>query len=267
MLQIRLQLLDRKLKVVNDHLHGFGRGESDHEVLAAGQHGHQHLVQLGPQLRRQLDPAPLAHEPAHSPPDYPVVALLHPQLQAQGAGQPAVKVYLVIQIEGRQPHGVVDGVLLKDCGQVSGVHGRVIVPDHGHQERAERLPVLVEQSEENSLTARPPAVLPAVAALLARELLRVLVPEAEVLARQRQVVGHQFRADLLDCLQPEELLLDAVGLQSHGVPGVLNVLGWPVFHAQEDALQEVKIKNCKSLKQKAFTLRGEAKTANEGKAC
>ena len=231
LLQVGLQLLHGELKVVNDHLHGLGGGQSDHKVLVVGQHRHQHLVQPRPQLGGQLDPAPLAHEPAHAAPHDAVVALAHAQLQRQGARQPAVEVNLVVEIECRQTHGVVDGVLVQDGGQVGGVHGGVVVADEGDEQRRQDLPVLVEEGEEDGLAARPPAVLPAVPALLAGEPLGILVPKLQVVAGERQVVGDELGADLLDGLGSEELLLDGVGLEGEGVPGVLNILGWSIFHA------------------------------------
>ena len=98
----------------------------------------------------------------------------------------------------------------------------------------------MEQCQEHCLTTWSPAVFPAVSALLTCKLLRVLIPELEILSCQWKIVCDQTGADLLDGIWSEELLLDGVSLQCQGISGVLNILGRSVLHTQQDALEEVE---------------------------
>ena len=58
---------------------------------------------------------------------------------SQAAGQPGVEVYLVVEVEGCMSDGGVDGVLVKDGGEVGGVHGGVVGPDQVNQQRGQQL--------------------------------------------------------------------------------------------------------------------------------
>jgi hypothetical protein len=45
--------------------------------------------------------------------------------------------------------------------------------------------------------------------------------------------------------------------------GILQVLGWPVFHAEQDGLQEVEAENGEPLEEQSFPLLGEAEGTDE----
>jgi hypothetical protein len=45
--------------------------------------------------------------------------------------------------------------------------------------------------------------------------------------------------------------------------GVLQVLGWPVFHAEQDGLQEVEAENSEPLEEQSFPLLCEAEGTDE----
>ena len=58
----------------------------------------------------------------------------------------------------------------------------------------------------------------------------------------------------------------AFGGTLEGVPGVLDVLGWSVLHAQQDRLQQVETEDGEPLEHETLALGGEAETADEGEA-
>ncbi len=45
--------------------------------------------------------------------------------------------------------------------------------------------------------------------------------------------------------------------------GILQILGWPVFHAEQDGLQEIEAENSEPLEEQSFPLLGEAEGTDE----